>query len=225
MPMTPPPPLPVDADDLEHVGPGAVRGWPLRASDPMREHPARAAVAEARRRDAQGGPPAADDLPRRSDGEGDVLARGHDGDGRAHPRPDALAAAVTGPVAGLRALSAAAAVGEDVCVRSPPAYSRRDERGQRRRRPAHPDARGGRGGRPARRTCPRRTKRTRRNPTVPATARCRPRVRRQRPPSPRAHHRSPVRGRRRRARRPASDGPAGGCTWSSGRCSEVTGPR
>jgi hypothetical protein len=34
-----------------------------------------------------------------------------------------LAAAVTGPVAGLRALSAAPAVGEDVCVRSPPAYT------------------------------------------------------------------------------------------------------
>ena len=34
-----------------------------------------------------------------------------------------LAAAVTGPAAGLRALSAAAAVGEDVCVRSPPAYT------------------------------------------------------------------------------------------------------
>ena len=114
----------------------------------MREHPARAALAEARRRDTERGPPAADDLPRRSDGEGHVLARGHDGDGRAHPRPDLGGG---GHRAGRRParLERRSRGGGGRMREVASGIHGRDERGQRRRRPAHPDARRGRGGRAA----------------------------------------------------------------------------
>ena len=77
---------PVHADDLQHVGPGAVQRLALAGVGADREHPPGAAVTEAGGVHAERGPPAADDLPRRSDGEGDVVAGGDDRDGRALPR-------------------------------------------------------------------------------------------------------------------------------------------
>src|SRR6478752_5533486 len=121
MPMTPPPPLPSTPMTWSTSARVRSRGWPLRASDPMAS--------------TQRGPP-----PRL----GPVTPRdGHQPPTTFHVGPTArvtswpavttatgvpihdptLAAAVTGPVAGLRALSAAPAEGEDVCVRSPPAYT------------------------------------------------------------------------------------------------------
>src|SRR6476646_7761 len=122
MPMTPPPPRPSDPTTWRLSARVWLRSSPGRASDPMTS--------------THSGPP----LPRLGVA---TPSEGHQPPTTFHVGPTAsvtswpavttatgvpihdptLAVAVTGPVAGLRALSAAPAVGEDVCVRSPPAYT------------------------------------------------------------------------------------------------------
>ena len=142
MPMTPPPPGAVDADDLEHVGAGALE-WLARARvGPDRQDPARSA-SQARLRDAERGPPAADDLPGRSDGERDVVAGRDDGDGGAHPRPDLRRRrdGTGGPLAWLERRSRRGGGRmREVAAR----VHRADERGEGCRRPGDLDP-GGRG--------------------------------------------------------------------------------
>ena len=174
MPMTPPPPLPSTPMTWSTSARVRSRGWPLRASDPMastqRGPPPRLGVG-----DPQGRPPAADDLPRRSDGQGHVVAGGDDGDGRAHPRPH-LRRGVDRTRRGLARRERLRRGGGGRMREVASGIQGGDERGERRRRPADVDTRGrgagsrraslGRGGgRPTtRRDCSGRRSSTRRAP-------------------------------------------------------------
>src|SRR3954447_728870 len=120
-PMTPPPPDPSVPMTWSTSARVRSSGWPFRASDPMAS--------------TQRGP-----VPRLGFA---TPSEGHQPPTTFHVGPTAsvtsspavttatgvpihdptFAVASTGPAAFLRALSAAAAVGEDVCVRSPPAYN------------------------------------------------------------------------------------------------------
>ena len=121
MPMTPPPPLPSTPMTWSTSARVRSSGWPLRASEPIAS--------------TQRGPPPRLGVATPSDG--------HQPPTTFHVGPTASvtsspavttatgvpiheptsAVAVTGPGDAVRVLRAAAAVGEDVCVRSPPAYT------------------------------------------------------------------------------------------------------
>ncbi len=132
----------VDADDLQHVGAGAVERLALAGVGADREHPPGAAVTEAGGVHAERGPPAADDLPGRSDGEGDVAAGGDDRDGRALPRACRRRGRHRAGAAAARALRAAAALGGGRPAEVAPGIQPRHEGREGCRRPGDGDAGG-----------------------------------------------------------------------------------
>src|SRR4051794_7169164 len=121
MPMTPPPPLPSMPMTWSTSARVRSSGWPLRASEPIAS--------------TQRGPPPRLGLVTPSDGHHPPTTF-HVGPTASVTSSPAVttatgvpiheptsALAVTGPVPALRVLRAAAAAGEDVRVRSPPAYT------------------------------------------------------------------------------------------------------